>query len=108
MKATYWQRGEALDYTNSTAETIPGNTVIDIKTRIGVVGNAIEPGQHGALHVEGVFEIAKKSGEEVAFGDLLYFDGTEITKTADTNTPAGYAAAPATASATKVLVKLLG
>lgn len=35
-KAEFWQRGEALDYENSTTSVIPENTVIAISTRIGI------------------------------------------------------------------------
>lgn len=108
MKATYWQRGESLDYKNNTTETIEENTIIAIKTRIGVAGNAIEPGQIGSLHVTGIFEIAKAEGEAITMGTAVYFDGSAITATAGSNTPAGYAAQDAAESASTVLVKLLG
>ena len=108
MKATYWQRGESLDYKNNTKETIEENTIIAIKTRIGVAGNAIEPGQIGSLHVTGIFEIAKAESEAITMGTAVYFDGSAITATAGSNTPAGYAAQDAAESASTVLVKLLG
>lgn len=108
MKATYWQRGESLDYKNNTAAVIEENTIIPIVTRIGVAGTAIEPGQIGPLHVTGVFEIAKKKNEAITMGTAVYFDGSNITATADSNTPAGYAAQDAAESASAVLVKLLG
>lgn len=109
MKATYWQRGEALDYKNNTSETIPENTVIAIKTRIGVTGTVIEPGQTGSLHVCGVFELPKTDSTEITMGTLVYSDGTGITASAENgNTPAGYAVQDASADAKTVLVKLLG
>ena len=108
MKATYWQRGESLDYKNNTTAVIEENTIISIATRIGVAGTAIEPGQTGSLHVTGVFEIAKAEGEAITMGTAVYFDGSAITATADGNTPAGYAAQDAAESASAVLVKLLG
>lgn len=108
MKAAYWQRGEALDYKNNTAEVMEANTVIDLKTRICVAGTDIEPGNVGSVHVMGVFEIPKAEGEEIKMGTNVYFNGSAITKTADNNTPAGYAAQDAAGSAATVLVKLLG
>lgn len=107
-KATYWQRGESLDYVNSGNATIEANTIIALSGRIGVAGTDIEPGQKGSLHVTGVYEIAKTGTSEIAMGAPVYFDGTGITDTASGNTLAGYAAQDAEASATVILVKLQG
>lgn len=108
MKATYWQRGEALDYRNNTDAVIEENTVISIVTRIGVTGSRIEPGQLGSLHVTGIFEMNKKSEEAIPLGTAVYFDGSAITATKEGNIPAGYAAQDAKASEKTALVKLLG
>ena len=72
--ATYVQRGEALDYTNSTEAVIPAGSVISLTTRIGVAGTNIAPGAVGSVHVVGVFSMDKTDSEEVAMGDALYFD----------------------------------
>lgn len=117
MKATYWQRGETLDYKNNTDTTIAENTVIGIKTRVGVTGTAIQPGQIGSLHVCGVFELQKTDTGAIEMGTLLYCDGAGVTTETDNGktgeekevyVPAGYAAADASADSTIVLVKLLG
>lgn len=107
-KATFWQRGEALDYHNNTSSVIEANTIISIGTRIGVIGTDIAPGEVGSLHVTGVYEMPKEVSEAVTMGEAVYFNGTVITTTSTNNTPAGYAAAGAAASDTVVLVKLLG
>ena len=107
-KAEYWQRGEALDYTNATDALIPANTIVQIGSRIGVTGTDIAPGEVGSLHVGGVWEIDKTGAAEIAMGQTVYFDGTGITDAADGNTEAGYAAAPAAAGDTTILVKLRG
>ena len=57
--ATYVQRGEALDYTNSTEAVIPAGSVISLTTRIGVAGTNIDPGAVGSIHVVGVFSMDK-------------------------------------------------
>lgn len=106
--AAYYQRGEALDYTNSTASKIPANTVIDLTTRIGVAGTDILPGETGSVHVVGVFEMPKTGSSAISMGAAVYFDGTGITDTSSSNTPAGYAVKAAAADDTKILVKLLG
>lgn len=105
-KATYWQRGESLDYPNSGDSVIEANTIVDLGTRIGVIGTDINPGEKGSIHVTGVYAI-EKTGGEIAMGAAVYFDGTGIT-TDTSGTPAGYAAAAAEADAETILVKLLG
>lgn len=107
-KATFWQRGETLDYKNSTDKVIAENTIIPLGTRIGITGTSINPGETGSIHMTGVFEIKKTATTEVTMGAAVYFDGTGITATATNNTPAGYAAAAADAAAGLILVKLLG
>ena len=106
-KAAYWQRGESLDYKNSGNAVIEANTIIDLKTRIGVAGTSINPGETGSVHVTGVYEIEKTVSGAIEMGAAVYFDGTGIT-TETSGTPAGYAAAAAEAGAAVVLVKLLG
>ena len=99
-KAEFWQRGEALDYTNTTTATIPANTIVKIGDHIGVTGTDIEPNKVGSLHVGGIWEIPKTGTKKI--------DGNGITDTATGNTAVGYAAASATAEDTKILVKLDG
>lgn len=114
--AEYWQRGEALDYTNGTDALIPANTIVQIGSRIGVTGCPIAPGDTGSLHVGGVWEIAKTGTTAISMGTTVYFDGTGITDAANNGADAdpvsyievGYAAADAAASATSILVKLRG
>lgn len=107
-KATYWQRGESLDYVNSTDAVIEANTIISLGTRIGIAGTSINPGEKGSVHVTGVYEIAKTGVGEIAMGAAVYFDGTGITNTASGNIPAGYAAQAAGADDAVIFVKLLG
>lgn len=107
-KASFWQRGESLDYKNGTDTVIEANSIVSIGTRIGVIGTTINPGETGSLHVCGVYEIPKAADTEIALGTAVYFDGAAITTTEDGNTPAGYAVAAAAADDTVVLVKLLG
>lgn len=105
-KASFWQRGESLDYKNGTDAVIEANTVIDLTTRIGIVGTSINPGEVGSLHVVGVYELPKTATAEVAMGTAVNFDGNGITTEA--GTPAGYAAATSAADDATILVKLLG
>mgnify|MGYP002799101807 FL=1 len=107
MKASYWQRGENLDYVNSTSDVIEAGTVLDLTSRIGIIEDNINPGEQGCVNVTGVFQMEKDTSTEIAMGDLVYFDGTKITKTSS-DTPAGYAAKSAAEADKQVLVKLLG
>lgn len=108
MKATYQQRGETLDYKNTTDATIPAGSVVAIKTRIGVAGTDIPPGGLGSLHVSGVYTMAKADGKEVEMGDALYLDteGDNLTTDAEGNIPAGYAVAAAASTDTTVQVSI--
>lgn len=110
MKANYWQRGETLDYKNETSEVIEANTVLKIGSRIGIAGTSMKPGELGAIHVMGVFEMPKTNPAEVIeVGTDVYFDGTGITKTSSGSTvKAGYCAQSTGATNDMILVKLLG
>ena len=109
MSAKYWQRGEAIDYTATDA--LANGDVVDLATRIGVAGDDIPAGETGTVHIVGVFEIPKATGD-VTVGQALYWDKAEKKITTDdaesTNTPAGWAVAAAGSSDATVLVKLLG
>ena len=107
MKATYWQKGEVLDFTST--EDVKNGQVVPIGSRVGVAGSDIPAGEQGHLHVVGVFEM-DKAAEEITMGTALYYDKNNdcVTATAEENTPAGYAAAPAKTTDATVLVKLLG
>ena len=109
MKAEYLQRGEALDYTNATENTIPAGAIVTIGTKLGVAGCDILPGQTGSLHVCGVFRIKKTDAAAMEQGQTAYFDGTGITGTSGDNAiEVGYVAEAAEAAAETVLVKLNG
>ncbi len=105
-KASYWQRGESLDYMNSTDTTIEANTVIELAERVGVAGGDIKPGETGTLHVSGVFEFAKTSANEISLGASVYFDGTGITEVEEGNVYAGFATEKSIAGAPKIFVKI--
>ena len=108
MKATYYQRGETLDYT--ATKKLEAGDVVSLGSRIGVAAEPVSAGQVGHVHVVGVFAMTKANTEEIKLGAAVYYDAAAeaITTTADGNTPAGYAAADAATTATSVLVKLLG
>lgn len=105
--ATYIQRGEALDYQNTTEAMIPAGTVILLGKRMGVAGGDIQPGEVGALHMVGVFEIPKKASVALAAGDNVVFTDADGIDKATTDIM-GYAVEAAEAADETVKVKLLG
>ncbi len=106
MKATYWQTGNTMDYSNLGSEVIEAGSVVTLGKRIGVAGTTIEVGKVGSIHVTGVFEMAK-AAEAISYGDELYYDPEEevVTKTA-TDIKAGYAFELKTSDKATVLVKI--
>lgn len=118
MKASYWQRGEALDYVNAAETKIEAGTVLTIGKRIGIAGTDINPGELGSVHVSGVYEFDKADKTEIKMGTEVYFTDAGITASATTpgeeekpgtdNVPAGYAAADSPADSTKIYVKING
>lgn len=105
--AVYWQKGDSLDYTNKTDQTIPAGTVLVFGKRMGVAGTEIPAGETGSIHVTGVFEIPKKSGVALVMGDPVTFtDENGIDKAS--SDPMGYAVRDAAAQDAAVLVKLPG
>lgn len=107
-KATYWQRGETLDYKNNTDQVIEANAVLTFGSRIGVAGTTINPGKMGSVHVTGVYDFPKTDSAAIGQGTSVYWDGNGITGTADGNICVGYAAQSAEADDAFVRVKLLG
>lgn len=104
-KASYWQRGESIDYTNTGTSTIEANTVVALTGRVGIAGTDIEPNTVGDLHISGVFEFDKTGTNALTIGQTVYYDGAGITDT-EGDTPAGFVVAAAEAADTKVLVKI--
>lgn len=120
-KAAYWQRGEVIDFTNGTEETIEAGAVIPFGDRIGVVGADIAPGETGSLHVEGVFEFPKGEGAIEAGAEVCLDIATMLLKmealavpsangtynsTSKDRIHAGYAIQEAKADAETVFVKI--
>lgn len=109
MSAIYWQRGEALDYTNDTADTIEAGTVLTLGSRIGVAGEPIDPEETGSVHVSGVFIFDKTASEEITLGAEVYYDssaGTITGTSGDSTVAAGYAVEASAADDDTVKVKI--
>lgn len=105
MAAIFYQTGDVIDYT--AAEALSFGDVVDLSTRIGVAGADIARDTVGPVQVTGVYRIPKASGA-VTVGQALYWakSAKNLTTTADSNTPAGWAVAPAGSEDPDVLVKI--
>lgn len=108
MANNYILSGDVLDYTNGTAAAIASGAPVLMGKRLGVALADIAVGLTGSVRMRGVFTVAKLSTDNVAQGDLLYWDATNsrLTTTATDNTLAGYAAAAAGTSVTTVAISL--
>lgn len=95
MATNYIQEGKALNYTPSGADVASGDFLV-----IGAIGAVaktdIADGKTGAVHISGVFSVAKASGA-ITQGAKLYWNSTNsnLTTTASGNTLVGVAAAAA-------------
>ena len=105
MAAIFVQVGDVIDYT--AAEDLSFGDVVDLSTRIGVAGAAIARDAAGPVQVTGVYRIPKATGA-VTVGQALYWakSAKNLTTTADSNPPAGWAVAPAASEDPDVLVKI--
>ena len=106
MIANYQQPGAAIDYANDTSSTIAAGQVVSLTTRIGIAGTDIPAGQVGSLYTKGVFSMPKAASTAITIGAAVYYDATgdNITTTASSNIPAGWAIAAAAENDTTVQV----
>ena len=105
MATNYVQKGDALNYT-AGADIASGDFVL-IGAIGGVAETAIANGKSGAVHIKGVFSVAKASGA-VTQGAKLYWNSTNsnLTTTASGNTFVGVAAEAAASGDASVKVLL--
>lgn len=114
MKAAYWQRGETLDYVNTSTKKIEAGDVLTLGNRIGVAGTDIEPGALGSVHVTGVYEFNKRDTAELTQGMTVYLAADGVTDSASEGSgddmvdhvQAGFVAVTSPAKSTKVHVKI--
>jgi predicted RecA/RadA family phage recombinase len=109
MATNFIQEGKALNYTPSGADVSSGDLVV-IGTIAGIAKTDIADGKTGAVHVSGVFSVAKATGA-ITQGAKLYWSSanSNLTTTASGNTLVGVAAAAAlSADATVPLLLNVG
>lgn len=92
------QKGERIDYVNSSENTINYLDVVAGTNKLFVAAEEIAPGAVGAVYAEGVFELKAKKTDVFTFGQTLYYDATNeyLTTTSTSNKLFGYALAAKT------------
>jgi predicted RecA/RadA family phage recombinase len=106
--AVYVEEGDQVDYT-PTADVSAGDVIIQ-GSLVGIALHDIPANTQGALAIEGVFDVTKRSDEAIGVGVLVYFDMGTHTGTATiaySEGTMGLSIRAATLSDPTVRVKLL-
>jgi predicted RecA/RadA family phage recombinase len=105
----YVQEGKSVTVPAPSGGVVSGDLVV-IGSLIGVAAATAAQTVDVALAVEGVFTLPAASADEIAVGDLLYYDSTgpEVTKVEGTSSRpiVGVAVSAKAAAATSVNCKL--
>ena len=75
--ATYWQRGDAIDYLNSSGSKIDADTIILAGSLLGIAGADIPNGATGAVIISGIYELPKEyaaSDKALTLGQKVQWD----------------------------------
>jgi predicted RecA/RadA family phage recombinase len=100
------QNGGCFDYTNTGETTILSGDPVVVGDLVGVAVRAIEPGELGAVSVEGIYELTKDNAA-IALGAAVYVTTAgKATASATNAKKAGYAVAAAAAGDATVKVIL--
>jgi predicted RecA/RadA family phage recombinase len=83
MKARFLHDGKAVEYMPDT--DVAAGTVVVQNSLVGIALRNIPAGQLGALQVDGVFEIAKRSGDVLTAGTKIYWNDDDGVATSDTD-----------------------
>jgi predicted RecA/RadA family phage recombinase len=106
MSTNFIQEGKNLDYTPSGADVKSGDFIL-LGAIGGVAKTDIADGKTGAVHITGVYSVAKASGA-VTQGAKLYWKAADsnLTTTASGNTIVGVAAEAAASGDATVKILL--
>lgn len=106
-KAEYVQKGEVLDFVNTTEEEIGYKDIVALESRIGVSKEVIPVDGVGSVDVTGVFELPAVTTAAFVTGEPLYWDvaAGKVVKTAG-DISAGYAFADKLTADAVALVKI--
>ncbi len=105
-KAKYVQRGETIDFINSTTSNIEAGEVVPLTSRIGVAATAIPVGTKGVLNVMGVYDLPSITTEALTTGQSVYFKDGKVQTSETDATPAGWVVEPKTQAGAIARVKI--
>lgn len=85
------QNAGCYNWTNTGSETVKSGDPVVNGSLFGCAVRAIEPGELGAIQVDGIWELPIASAETASVGAPAYWDATDsaVTATASTNLPIG-------------------
>lgn len=114
-KATYWQKGQTIDYTNpSSSAAIAAGEIVELAARIGVAATDIPASGIGTVVTEGVFILPRDAADSsaIAVGAAVHWNSSKsaiVAAAAESGTiPAGWCVEACAAAATTIKVKLIG
>ena len=103
MQARFIHDGKSVDYFSAT--DVAAGTVIIEGDLVGVTKLDIPAGRLGALHVVGVYDVAK-GNSAITLGSKVYWDDTAKQAVTTGTTPLGLAVREASAEDTVVRVRI--
>lgn len=105
-QAKYVQRGETIDFINSTGADIAAGEVVALTARIGVAATAIPVGTKGALNVMGAYDFPALTTETLTVGQSVYYKDGKIQATDTGAVPAGWVVEPKAQAGAVARVKI--
>lgn len=102
----YIQPGDHITIT--AGSTVASGDVVQAGQLLGIATDDAVMGQTLTIKTTGVFRVPKATSESWTVGALVYWNGTAMTTTASTNTPAGCAVEAAGNDDTEGVVRLNG
>lgn len=108
MSSKYIAPGQIIEVT--APEAVSADEVVQVGQIVGMAIHSADNGDPVQLGVVGIYTFPCKSTDDIAQGDLLYWDtaNDELTSTASGNLLVGYAVAASGSGTATVDVKLTG
>ena len=79
MKASFIQRGEAVDFIPS--RNVDAGEIIRFGSLLGVVKIPVRAGELGALHLSGIYDVEKDNGSIAAGSKVYWNESSELATT---------------------------
>lgn len=106
MKASYVQRGETIDFKNSTGAAIVANDVVMLTNRIGIAATEIPIGAIGTVNVVGVYDLPAETVNAFTPGQTVYLSDSTVVKDSTSGVVAGYVVEAKVANGAVARVKI--